>query len=67
MIKMFIKRGYPIIHEKDVLMMLMCQNPQNKCYLDQCKACPSDEKLKSTMLTVFEKENTKQVIYKQWI
>lgn len=50
-----------------LLNKIICTDPSNKCYFNECSNCPGVEKLKQQLKTIFDSCCVEQVIFKQWV
>ena len=49
------EENYQVEHYQDILLLLSCQNPNYKCYLRQCGACPKNEVLQDAIIKILHK------------
>ena len=52
---------------KWTLLLLLCQNPNYKCYLGQCDACPKNEVLQDAIIEILHKNLVQSVVHKYWV
>ena len=56
------KENYQVEHYQDILLLLLCQNPNYKCYLEQCDACPKNEVLQDAIMKILPKNLVHSVV-----
>ena len=61
------QENYPVSNSQDILLLLLCSNPSAECYFGQCQECPKTKILDNRMRDVFQKNDIKQICYKQWV
>ena len=59
------EENYQVEHYQDILLLLLCQNPNYKCYLGQCDACPKNQVLEdATIIKILHKNLVQSVVHK---
>ncbi|KAJ8671084.1 hypothetical protein QAD02_002343 [Eretmocerus hayati] len=51
---------------KDCIASIVCKDPTDKCYLNECKACPTIESFKKNLLSLFDQSHMTHVKFQSW-
>ena len=61
------EENYQVEHYQDILLLLLCQNPNYKYYLGQYDACPKNEFLQDAIIKILHKNLVQSVVHKHWV
>lgn len=56
----------PLRTYKDCITSIVCLNPTENCYFDECKSCPGVEPLVARLANLFEKAEIEYIQFQKW-
>ena len=60
------EQKYCVENYSDVLLLLLCSNPNKQCFFGEYESCSNNDSLVNGMEKVFEKNHINKVSYKHW-
>lgn len=56
----------PNLSYHDLINMILCANPSDKCRMNNCEECPGFDKLQTVLFVAFDQELIEKLKFKQW-
>jgi len=56
----------PLKSKEDCMLFVMCNNPNDKCYLKTCENCPKIDQFKDNLTEILNENFITQVIFSTW-
>lgn len=56
----------PNLSYHDLINMILCANPSDKCRMNNCGECPGFDKLQTVLFVAFDQELIEKLKFKQW-
>lgn len=64
--KLTCNSDHPIKDHHDAIKLILCENPDPKCFLDNCSSCPGIDNLRSHLSSVLEDNYIDRIEYQIW-